>query len=262
MSVLTTMPVAAPRDMVSSRIPVFAKRLGSWWISLERQPFEARELSCHYDRAARGWAAKLSRLGVVEAYRGLLSSLVEQREIVAEGAVLQALDCGIGTGGLSAALTEAAPGPVALEGVDLSEDMLREASRTLQDSNAVVRLRRGDVRDLPYADDSFDVVMAAHVLEHLADPTEALAEMVRVLRPGGLLLVCLTRRTVSGRWIQVLWRTHRVSQQEAEDWLLKVGLVAPTGCASGVRGAYKKLGLAVWAHKPERKELPDGNHHA
>jgi SAM-dependent methyltransferase len=46
-------------------------------------------------------------------------------------------------------------------------------------------LRRIDLTNLPYPDASFDVVLANHVLEHVADNARALAEIHRVLRPGG-----------------------------------------------------------------------------
>ena len=44
---------------------------------------------------------------------------------------------------------------------------------------------RGDATKLPFADDSFDVVITSEVLEHIQDDVAAIAEMVRVLRPGG-----------------------------------------------------------------------------
>jgi SAM-dependent methyltransferase len=50
---------------------------------------------------------------------------------------------------------------------------------------AVVGVQRGDATKLPFADASFDAVITSEVLEHVPDDTSALAELVRVLRPGG-----------------------------------------------------------------------------
>ncbi len=65
------------------------------------------------------------------------------------------------------------------EGIDRDEASLAIAGRAL---GAEVPLRRGDVQDLPYADDAFDLVIGTEVLEHVADPDLALAEMARVAR--------------------------------------------------------------------------------
>ncbi len=52
---------------------------------------------------------------------------------------------------------------------------------------------RGDARRLPFADASFDRVIAAEVLEHIVDDVGAMSELVRVLRPGGTLAVTVPR---------------------------------------------------------------------
>jgi ubiquinone/menaquinone biosynthesis C-methylase UbiE len=54
---------------------------------------------------------------------------------------------------------------------------------------SVRRLVRGDISWLPYRDESFDVVTANMVVEHLRDPEEQFREIARVLRPGGLVLL-------------------------------------------------------------------------
>ena len=53
---------------------------------------------------------------------------------------------------------------------------------------------RGDALSLPFADDTFDRVIAAEVLEHLPDDLGAMAELARVLRPGGLAAVTVPAR--------------------------------------------------------------------
>lgn len=105
------------------------------------------------------------------------------------GPGLDLLDVGCGPGTITIGLAErVAPGRVV--GVDTSREVLLKASE-LAAARGVdnVLFEEGDVRALPYADNSFDVVHAHQVLQHLSDPVGALAEMRRVLRPGGLLAV-------------------------------------------------------------------------
>ena len=52
---------------------------------------------------------------------------------------------------------------------------------------------KGDALNLPFADDSFDVVIAAEILEHIPQDTAAMAELVRVVRPGGTVAVSVPR---------------------------------------------------------------------
>ena len=53
---------------------------------------------------------------------------------------------------------------------------------------------RGDAVGLPFADASFDRIIASEVLEHIPDDTAAIAELVRILRPGGVLAITVPRR--------------------------------------------------------------------
>ena len=57
----------------------------------------------------------------------------------------------------------------------------------------VARAVRGDLLSLPFPDDSFDVVMASEVLEHIPDDDIAMAEIARVVRPGGRVAVTVPR---------------------------------------------------------------------
>lgn len=78
-------------------------------------------------------------------------------------------------------------------GVDISKDCLRHAERLLEKKKVLERgeLSVADVRSLPYPDDTFDVVVAVEVLEHIPDPEVGLAEAMRVLRPGGYAITAL-----------------------------------------------------------------------
>jgi SAM-dependent methyltransferase len=70
-------------------------------------------------------------------------------------------------------------------GADLSHGILRNARATAGD----VRLLVSDAQALPFASDSFDVVLSMHMLYHVPDRAQALSEIRRVVRPGGVALV-------------------------------------------------------------------------
>ena len=99
------------------------------------------------------------------------------------------LDCGCGPGSITVGLAEAvAPGRTV--GVDLSDGHFPVAQALAAErgtSNVVFQV--ADVYELPFDDGSFDAVFANGLLLHLSDPGQALREMRRVLRPGGIVAI-------------------------------------------------------------------------
>jgi ubiquinone/menaquinone biosynthesis C-methylase UbiE/DNA-binding transcriptional ArsR family regulator len=94
-------------------------------------------------------------------------------------------DLGCGTGQVSAAL---APFVAHVIGVDGSPAMLRAAKVRLEDF-ANVELRRGELEALPVDDNRLDAATVMLVLHHVADPARAMADVARVLKPGGRLVM-------------------------------------------------------------------------
>ncbi len=99
------------------------------------------------------------------------------------------LDVGCGPGTITLDLAErVAPGPVV--GFDASPEVLAGAAgRAPRTGGSRAAFCAGDAYALPFGDAAFDVVHAHQVLQHLGRPVEALVEMGRVLRPGGVLAV-------------------------------------------------------------------------
>ncbi len=100
---------------------------------------------------------------------------------------LSVLDVGCGPGTITADLAEiVAPGRVlALEPTEAGLDLARAEAERRGALN--IDFAVGDVLALDQADDSFDVVHAHQVLQHVPDPVGALREMARVCRPGGVV---------------------------------------------------------------------------
>jgi ubiquinone/menaquinone biosynthesis C-methylase UbiE len=72
---------------------------------------------------------------------------------------------------------------------DISEGMLAVCKGNASELGCDIDLRSADAEELPYPDETFDLVTGHAFLHHVPDPREALAEMFRVLRPGGALFL-------------------------------------------------------------------------
>ncbi|QDK39286.1 3-demethylubiquinone-9 3-O-methyltransferase [Bdellovibrio sp. NC01] len=91
------------------------------------------------------------------------------------------LDVGCGAGFFS---NEAAKAGHTITGIDIAPEALKVAE--LHDATKSVRYEVGDAYNLAYPRESFDVVVALDLLEHVTDPEKIIFEISRVLRPGGL----------------------------------------------------------------------------
>jgi ubiquinone/menaquinone biosynthesis C-methylase UbiE len=78
--------------------------------------------------------------------------------------------------------------PDRLCGLDIDAELIDAARARLQERQSVAELQVADVRAMPYADHSFDLVIDFGTCHHIASPEAALREIVRVLRPGGLFV--------------------------------------------------------------------------
>lgn len=186
-------------------VPVLRRAVGPWRLTLERTSPTRDQLSDHYHRIARTWSSRVRALGFAVAYRRVIHRLNAQALLGLSAGDLRVLDAGIGGGDLSLALLDETKASIRLDGIDLCPDMLDVSAKRLNAAGARFRLKRGDITELPYSKGQFDLVLAGHVLEHLSASSRALAELRRVLKPGGVLLLIATRATVAGKSIQLCW---------------------------------------------------------
>jgi ubiquinone/menaquinone biosynthesis C-methylase UbiE len=100
---------------------------------------------------------------------------------------LRTLEVGCGAGVALPVLSRLLQ-PSRLVGLDLDADLLAAARARLDEEAVAAELLPGDVRSMPFPDGSFDLVIDFGTCYHIARPALALAEIARVLAPGGLLV--------------------------------------------------------------------------
>ena len=99
------------------------------------------------------------------------------------------LDVGCGTGLETVRLARLVGSSGNVIGLDASRNLLAEASRRAQGSRLPIEYREGDIHQLPFPDNYFDVARAERLFLYLTDPRQALAELVRVTKSDGSVYV-------------------------------------------------------------------------
>jgi demethylmenaquinone methyltransferase/2-methoxy-6-polyprenyl-1,4-benzoquinol methylase len=135
------------------------------------------------------------------------------------------LDCATGTGDLAIAFHGAVDAQGGVVGIDFVPEMIDLARAKSRE----VRFEVADVTALPFDDGSFDIASIAFGIRNVGDPRKGLAEMARVLRPGGRLIVL------------ELGRPKRHALATAYDLYRTRVLPAIGGVITGQRRAYEYL---------------------
>jgi ubiquinone/menaquinone biosynthesis C-methylase UbiE len=177
---------------------------------VERKPlecgvFENIEVAKRYDKEIRTWSLYTSRSIVSAVKRWGISSD-------------KALDIGTGTGWLAIGFAQGLPG-VHVVGLDLSDVVLELARENAQESGVSSRVsfEKGDAQDMPFEDDTFDLVISSNTIHLLKNPVRMFDETQRVLKPEGRFLISDFRRS----WLGILTEHVRAaySVKEVRDLL-------------------------------------------
>jgi arsenite methyltransferase len=142
----------------------------------------------------------------------LTPDVVEQRRATLHALALRpgerVLDVGSGPGLLVAEMAQAVGPAGHVTGLDVSDAMLALGQRRCVDLTGAGRASfiKADATALPFADAAFDVAVSTQVYEYVADLPTALAELHRVLRPGGRTLILDTD------WDSIVWHATDAKQ--------------------------------------------------
>jgi ubiquinone/menaquinone biosynthesis C-methylase UbiE len=159
-------------------------------------------------------------------------ALIRRIRAVSGDRPIHILDVGCGTGVFAGRLYAAFP-QARVWGVDLVPGMLARGSDRWRKYAGRVHPVQGDSERLPFADDSFDFVTCAHSFHHYPHQDRAVAEMHRVLRPGGRLLLIDGYRDAPWGWFiydvcvaGVEGAVHHASARRFRDLFEQAGLQA------------------------------------
>jgi SAM-dependent methyltransferase len=130
-------------------------------------------------------------------YTQAASNFMAQRSAVSHAKFLlphldansRLLDCGCGPGSISCDFAKILVSG-SVEGIDIEQSQIDIArARATEQGLINATFSVGSIYALPFPDSSFDVVFAHAIFEHISTPEQALAEMLRVLAPGGLVAI-------------------------------------------------------------------------
>jgi ubiquinone/menaquinone biosynthesis C-methylase UbiE len=148
--------------------------------------------------AAFEWVSRMPQMGWIRHF------------VISQAVVLKnqgkAVDLGCGAGQLVMEMAQKAPG-IQMTGIDLSEKMLADARQTAQRVGLEDRVdfRLGNVEEIPFPNQSLDLVISTASLHHWTDPVKVLNEIDRVLKPGGAYYVFDLRRDMALPFYLLIW---------------------------------------------------------
>src|SRR5437870_9779741 len=143
-----------------------------------------QQVAAHWNRRAPGFDEDFGHSIRTAAERAAWDRILNL--VLPAGGRLDALDAGCGTGFLT---FELAGRGHRVTGVDFAPAMIAEARRKAAERAVSARLEEADAEQLPFGPAPFDLVISRHLLWTLPHPEAAIDEWIRVLRPGGRLVV-------------------------------------------------------------------------
>lgn len=120
--------------------------------------------------------------------QALLAAITDHLRHIPAQKGMQILDAGCGSGSMAREIAKAAP-EANVVGIDIRDTYVDYARRRTADAGLQnLSFKAGDVRELPFPNDSFDIIWTKYLLQWVTNPMQAMREFARVLKPGGLLV--------------------------------------------------------------------------
>src|SRR6202035_1356489 len=151
-----------------------------------------QQVAAHWDRRAAHFDEDFGHSIRTAAERAAWDRILDLT--LPAGDALEALDIGCGTGFFS---LELAFRGHRVTGVDFAPSMIAQARKKAAERHATIRYEEADAEQLPFAAGSFDMAVSRHLFWTLPHPQRAMDEWVRVLRPGGRLIIVDSKANVS-----------------------------------------------------------------
>jgi ubiquinone/menaquinone biosynthesis C-methylase UbiE len=148
-------------------------------------------------------------------------------DLLESGEPLKVLDVGTGTAQIPIQLC-CRPVNCDIWAIDLAAEMLLLAAENVRNAalDGRILLEREDAKALNYSDVEFDWVISNSIVHHIPDPELSMREMLRVLRPGGLLFVRDLLRPASDTEVESIVRTYAGLDNERQQQLFRQSLHA------------------------------------
>ncbi|MDA0835801.1 MAG: methyltransferase domain-containing protein [Planctomycetota bacterium] len=206
---------STPPDVPKQKIHRLMEFKGIRRLSLQQYRHRVRSL---YDGPA---GAMLAFGSFVSLHEPLIGHILKSRKFDVSR-FRRILDVGSGAGQILGHMIKMTNPDVEVVACDLSWKMLKRAGERLKSSRP--SFITADLTKMPFADESFDCITCGWVIEHLPDPVPGLAEIHRVLQPGGSVLILATEDTVPGVMTSHTWKCRTYSRKELRDACEQVGL--------------------------------------
>lgn len=211
-------------------------------------PIKRNDLDIYDAVADRWWSDEIRW---VRTLKNLVPGRLSWFDAQVDWAGKAVLDLGCAGGFMAEALDERG---AKVTGIDPASDAITAARAHAAQEGRDIRYDAGVGEDLPYADASFDIVVCVDVLEHVQDLAKVLAEIERVLRPGGIFLFDTINRNALARFATVTVAedvlrllpkgTHDpamfIKPGELRDGMKKAGLVPGRFTGLGPRGLNRR----------------------